>query len=180
MEAYKLDSTFGLEKLKPLGSDLADLYSASNFRTKSVACVVSQEATFRNVKLGFESLGYEVACSSSLDATFKIVSADPEEWAMIVVRLDQPLDEGRLRSFVRIIRMMDVRVPIMIMTQKGNLSGNNAYPKLYADCVVGEPKSQEELLTALEAAVNANIRWGSKFDDLRREAENYLCQQRGK
>ena len=180
VEVYKLESPFGLKKLKPVESSGDDLYSASNFKAKSVACVVSQESTFLDVMFGFENLGFEIACSSSLEATFKTVSEDPEEWALVVVRLDQPLDEERLESYVRLLRMMDVRIPVMIMLQKGKSPQNSGYPKLYADCVVGEPRSAIDLSTALKVAVDANMRWGSSFDDFRREAVNRLCRPRQK
>jgi len=174
MEVFDLNTLPRLEKIETLESELDNRCTASRFNSKNVACVVSQEKSFLNVRLGFESLGYEVACSSSLDETFKTVSSDPDDWAMIVVRLDQSIGERRMKSFVRVIRMMDVRVPILIMLQQGQSSENNNFPSLYADCVVDEPKSRRELLTAIQVAVRANVLWGSRYDNAQREAINYL------
>jgi DNA-binding response OmpR family regulator len=174
MEVCDLNTLPRFEKIETLESELDNRCTASRFNSKNVACVVSQEKSFLNVKLGLESLGYEVACSSSLDETFKTVSSDPEDWAMIVVRLDQSIGERRLKSFVRVIRTMDVRVPILIMLQQGQSSENNNFPTLYADCVVGEPKSQRELSAAIQVAVRADVLWGSRYGNVRQDAINYL------
>ncbi|WP_321831296.1 hypothetical protein [Thalassovita sp.] len=152
----------------------SDHYSARNFSASNVACVVADEASFHNVKFGFEGLGFEVACSSSLEAIFETVSESPEDWAMIVVRLDQPLNEECLESFVRLTRLMDVRIPIIVMLQKDKPLKNYGCGSLYADCVVGEPKSKKELSTAIGVAVNANRRWGSSFEHFRSDTGNRI------
>lgn len=175
MVLKKLEGPISLKELEVISGDEANLLTASSFKAKSVACVALKEKSFRDVLFGFEGLGFEVACSSSLEAIFETVSDGPEDWAMIVVRLDQPLNEDRLESFVRLMRMMEVRIPIMIMLENGKTPKDSGYSRLYADCVVGEPKSQVELSNALKVAVNANLRWGSRFDDFRREAVNRLC-----
>ena len=151
---------------------------ASGFSAKIVACVVKNEGTFSNIAHGLEALGFEVACSESLDATFTVVSEDPEEWAMIVVRLDQPLKEERIQSFIRLFRMMDVRIPILVMESKGKLPENAARSKLYADCVVREPESLNELSQALKVAVDANLQWGSRFQNFRNDAQNWIAGMR--
>lgn len=147
-----------------------DLYDYSAFKARNVACVVHRENTFSGVLWALEHLGFEAACSNSLDAVFKVVSEDPEEWALIIVRLDQPLDEARLESYVRLLRMMDVRIPILVMAGNGKSPEEVDYPKLYGDCVVAEPKSVSELSKSIGAAVKANRSWGARFDDFRREA----------
>lgn len=176
MEAYRLDSSLTSKRQHVEGRQ-TDLWSATNFKAKNIACVVSKESSFAPVMLGLENLGFELACSSSLEETFRAVSEDPELWAMIIVRLDQSLDEERLENYVRLVRMMDVRVPIMVMIAHGKAPDSAAYPKLYADCVVGEPKSLEQLSEALKISVDANMRWGSRFDDYRREAIYRISRQ---
>jgi len=143
---------------------------ASGFNAKNVACVVKNENKFSSVTLGLEALGFEVACSQSLEATFTVVAEDPEEWAMIVIRLDQPLDEERLESFVRLFRTMDVRIPILVMAGKGKVPEEAPRSKLYADCVVREPQSLNELSRAMKVAVDANLQWGSRFCNFRHDA----------
>ena len=74
----------------------AQLFSAENFKAKTVACVVADEDSFGSVMLNLENLGFQAACSSSLDITFGVVAEDPEEWAMIIIRVDQPIMEERI------------------------------------------------------------------------------------
>lgn len=177
MEVLKLTPTNAGKTKSKLSGVPSSTFGAQNFRASSIACVARNEASFLNVRLGLENLGFEVACSSCLETTFRVVSEDPEEWAMVIVRLDQPLDEQTLQSYVRLIRMMEVRVPIMLMTTNSKPSHEKSYPKLIADCVVSEPQSVEELSQCLQHAVAANTRWGSSFDDFRLEAVNSLARR---
>ncbi len=151
-------------------AQMSRLYDASHFRAKNIACVVDKEETFVGVLYALERLGFETACSNSLDAVFKVVAEDPEEWAMILIRLDQPLDEERLESHVRLIRMMDVRIPILVLAGKGRSPVCTDYPKLYGDCVVEEPKTLSALSESIGVAVASNRSWGARFDDFRRDA----------
>lgn len=169
----------GLAKLQPrhegqqgqfLGEQLLQPYDAKDFKAKNVACVVCKEQTFTGVLYALQNLGFEPACSSDLETVFKVVAEDPEDWAMIIVRLDQPLSEERLESYVRLIRMMDVRIPILVLAGKGRTPEDAGHPKLYGDCIVREPQTVSELSKSIGVAVTANRRWGSKFDDYRREA----------
>lgn len=169
MEALRMEPVNQYHGGGPTGGSIFPPFDASNFRSKNIACIVQDEGTFVNVTYGLENLGFKVACSSSLDATFEVVSEDPEEWAMVIIRLDQPFDEERLESYVRLIRMMDVRIPILVMAGKGKSPENVGKPELYADCVVREPKSFSELSLSLKVAVDANMRWGSRFDHFRYE-----------
>ncbi len=157
---------------RPVSNSCANLFGAKDFQAKNIACVVSDELGFSEVNRGLEDLGFVVGCSSRLDTTFEVVSEDPHEWAMVIVRLDQPLYEERLESYVRLIRMMDFRIPIMLLSEKGKGPEEPAYPKLYADCVFKEPTTLAELSNCLKAAKEANGRWGSQFNDFRREAIN--------
>lgn len=170
MEAFKLEHLAQTD-CRDLGGEWPEVpLNASILKAKNVACVVRNEIQFASVTNGLEALGFEVACSQSLEATFTVVAEDPEEWAMIIVRLDQPLDEARLESFVRLFRMMDVRIPILVMAGKGKVPEEAPRSKLYADCVVREPQSLNELSRALKVAVDANLQWGSRFDNFRSDA----------
>lgn len=156
----------------------AQLFSAENFKAKNVACVVADEDSFGSVMLDLENLGFQAACSSSLDITFGVVAEDPEEWAMIIIRVDQPIIEERIETYVRLIRMMDVRIPVMVMlTEQKSPGARTTHPASYADCVVEEPRSQEELSIALQIAHNANKIWGSKYGDVGRTAVNRLSKR---
>lgn len=142
---------------------LSPCCDAQNFQAKNIACVVYKEETFTGVLRALECLGFEVACSSELEAVFKVVAEDPEDWAMIIIRLDQPIDEERLESHVRLLRMMDARIPILVMAARGKAPEHSSYPNLYSDCVVREPASLIELSLALKAGKDANMIWGSRF-----------------
>lgn len=175
MDVYELNSPVRVKR-DNVENELGDLCTAKAFKAKNIACVVSQEGTFSSVLYGLEKLGFEVACSSSLEATFTTVSEDPELWAMIIVRLDQPVDEKGLENYVRLIRTMDVRIPILVMVAHGKTPASTTCPNIYSDCVVGEPTSLAQLSAALKISVEANRRWGSRFDDYRRDAINKLCR----
>ena len=171
MGTYGEEVLFSAGALKVARSAQARLFSAKNFKAKNVACVVADEGSFYNVALDLQSLGFEVACSSSLDITFEVVAEDPEEWAMIIVRLDQPIKEERIESYIRLIRMMDVRIPVMVISKEQKSPGARTHPVSYADCVVKEPRSQEELSISLQIAHNANKFWGIQYGDVGRDAD---------
>lgn len=166
MDVWKLQQPFGPRKVEAR-KDLPHLWGAEDFKSKNIACVVHKQTKFLKVLFGLENLGFEVACSLCLDATFKAVYDEPEEWAMVIIRLDQPIDEERLERYVRLIRLMDFRIPVLVMVGKGKSPEDMVHPKLYADCVVREPESIEELSLSLKMAVGANTRWGSRFSDFR-------------
>lgn len=153
-------------------------FSASDFTAKNIACVVANERSFLHVTRDLEGLGFEVACSSSLEDTFQVVAEDPEAWAMIIVRLDQPLNGEHLDSYIRLLRMLDVPVPVMIILTKQQPLMGRAHPAWHADCVVEEPKSQEQLSIALQVAANAKRFWGRSFGDFGRVTLNRLCRAR--
>lgn len=140
---------------------------SSSFTAKNVACIVQDEKSFSGVLLALEHLGFETACSESLEATFEVVAEDPEEWAFVIVRLDRPVNETRLESYVRLLRMMDTRIPVLILAGKGKRPEDADGPKLYGDCLVREPKSVSELSNAIQVAITANKNWGARFSDFR-------------
>ncbi|MCH2093707.1 MAG: hypothetical protein MK160_01150 [Rhodobacteraceae bacterium] len=179
MHVDRLESPRNPEIPKPVEPNQPELFDAKAFNAKNIACVVSEEQTFFKIVLGLENLGFEVACSASLETTFKVVLEDPEDWAMIIVRLDQPLDEDRLEAHIRLLRMMDVKIPVLVMALAKNrkFQSNVSIPKLYADCVESEPTTRLELSTALQTAVEANMRWENKFDNFRRDSVNEHCQK---
>lgn len=156
---------------------LARYFSTKSFGVKNVACVVADEGSFLDVMNDLQSLGFEVACSSSLDVTFEVVAEDPEEWAMVIIRLDQTITQQHLETYIRLIRRLDVRIPVMVMSKDPESLDAHAHPESYADCVVAEPRSKEELSIALQIAQNASRFWGSRFDDVGRAAANRLFKQ---
>lgn len=158
--------------------DTKPLYGAAEFNAKGIACVVLDEARFLYLTSGLQHLGFEVACSSCLDTTFKVVSEDPQEWAMVVVVLDQPEMAERLESYVRLIRMMDFRVPFLIVDVDGATIEASSHAKRYEDCVVREPRSITEISDALRVGVDSDIRWASRFHGLRHAALSLFAERK--
>lgn len=155
----------------PLGGEIMPFpTSARNFKSKSVACVVSNEQSFIGMQRAFETLGFEVACSSSLSATFEAVTEDHSDWAMVVVRLDQPIDEAAMESYVRKLRLKDAQTPVIVVSEKGRSPLSAEAPTLIADLAIREPTSVIELSEMIKRATNACRDWGSSFKHFQRYA----------
>jgi len=133
------------------------------FTAGKVAAVVKSEQTFQDILESLECLGFEVACSDSLEDTFEVVSVDPEEWALVIVRLDQPFDIERIESFVRIMRMMGSRVPVLIFSRSTFHKTNSNYIKTINDCTMFEPKGIDELRNSIIWAVQCDANWGAQY-----------------
>ena len=129
----------------------------------NVAAVVKSEEAFQGVLENLEFIGFEVACSDSLEETFKVVSADPEEWDLVIIRLDQPFDIERIVSFVRTMRMMDRRVPILIFSRSEFSKSKTSYIKSISDCTVFEPTNAEDLYCSIIWAVQSDTHWGALY-----------------
>ena len=125
--------------------DNVDAWRSGLFAAGNVAAVVKSEQTFQDISADLERLGFEVACSDSLEDTFEVVSADPDEWALVIIRLDQPFDIERLESFVRIMRRMASRVPVLLFSRSSFHKTNNSDIEIISECTVFEPKSIDEL-----------------------------------
>lgn len=144
--------------------------SARDFKAKSVACVVSNEQSFIGMQMGLETLGFEVACSSSMGAAFEAVVEDHSDWAMVIVWLDQPIDEGAMESYVRKLRLEGAQTPVIVVTKNGNSPLTAGAPTLIADLAVREPKSVLELSEMIKRAKIACRDWGSSFNHFQRYA----------
>lgn len=142
--------------------------SARDFKAKTVACVVSKESSFIGMQKALEVLGFEVACSSSMAATFEAVTEDHDDWAMVIVRLDQPIDEAAMEAYVRKLRLKNAQTPVIVMTEKGKSALKAGAPTLISDLAVGEPKSILELSEVIRKAERACTRWGSSFQHFHR------------
>ena len=92
---------------------------ASNFRAKCVAFVAQDETKITQSIQAFKDLGFEAACTTSLEAAFEVVSEDPEEWAMIAIVLDRQYSKTELAGWVHQLRMVDFRIPIMLLSDQG-------------------------------------------------------------
>ncbi len=144
--------------------------SVKDFKAKSVACVVSCENSFVGMRNSLELLGFEVACSTSMAATFEAVIESPKDWALVLVRLDQPIDEVGMEKYVRNLRLLDTNIPVVVVAEKGGSPMRTGAPTLIADLAVKEPRSVMELSEVLIRAVSARTTWGSSFKHYRRYA----------
>ena len=142
--------------------------SASDFKAKPVACVVSKEQSFVRMQRALEVLGFEVACSSSMSATFEEVIENHSDWAMVIVRLDQSIDEAAMESYVRKLRLKDAQTPVIVVSEKGKSPLEAGAPTLIADLAVREPTSVLELSEMIKRATNACRAWGASFEHFRR------------
>ena len=136
---------------------------ASKFRAKSVACVVQDETKISRTIQAYRTLGFEGACTNSLKAAFEVVCEDPEEWAMIVIVLDRRYSKTELASWVHLIRMMDFRIPIMLLSDQGPHPHWDQDPTRLGDCCLAYPTTPNELDAALGVAVRANQKLGLHF-----------------
>ena len=144
--------------------------SSRDFKSKNVACVVSKESSFIGMQRSLEILGFEVACSSSMSATFEAVSEDHKDWAMIIVRLDQSIDETAMEAYVRKLRLKDSQTPVIVVSEKGKSPLKAGAPTLIADLAVREPTSILELSEVIKSARKACRNWGSSFEHFQRYA----------
>lgn len=142
--------------------------SARDFTAKSVACIVSNERSFVGMQRALEVLGFEVACSSSMSATFESVLDDHNDWAMVIVRLDQSIDEEAMESYVRKLRLKDAQTPVIVVSEKGKSPLAAGAPTLIADLAVREPSSVLELSEIINRATDACRVWGSSFEHFQR------------
>ena len=143
--------------------DEVDVWWSGLFTTGNVAVVVKSEQTFQDISADLECLGFEVACTDSLEDTFKVILADPEEWALVIVRLDQPFDIERLESFVRIMRIMDSRVPVLLFSRSAFHKTNSSYIDSINECTVFEPKNIDELRISITLAAKCDAHWRSQY-----------------
>lgn len=134
------------------------------FQQKHVSCVARDQDSFRHIVDSLARLGYDVSCQGSVETAFAAVTQCPSEWAMVVVRLDQPLDEKCLEKKVYDLRRMDADVPVLLFTERGRPIGSKAKPNLYSDYVVKEPSTSDELIHALFVAAQAKKTFGTKFN----------------
>ena len=144
--------------------------SARDFDAKNVACVVRNEGSFIGMQRSLEVLGFEVACSSSMSASFEAVSEDHKDWAMIIVRLDQSIDEVAMEAYVRKLRLKDSQTPVIVVSEKGKSPLSAGAPTLIADLAVREPTSILELSEVIRRAQIESRNWGSSFEHFQRYA----------
>lgn len=136
---------------------------ASKFRAKCVAFVVQDEAEIPQTMKAYKELGFEGACTNSLDAAFEVVSEDPEEWAMIAIVLDRQYSKSDLADWVHKLRMVDFRIPIVLLSDQGPKPHWEQEPTRLGDCCLAYPSTPTELDAALGIALRANRKLGSNF-----------------
>ncbi|WP_133484752.1 response regulator transcription factor [Aliiroseovarius marinus] len=136
---------------------------ASNFRAKCVAFVAQDETKITQSIQAFKDLGFEAACTTSLEAAFEVVSEDPEEWAMIAIVLDRQYSKTELAGWVHQLRMVDFRIPIMLLSDQGPKPHWEQEPTRLGDCCLACPSTPSELDAALGIALRANRKLGSDF-----------------
>lgn len=147
-----------------------NLLDARDFRSKCIACFVSDEERFSTVLNNFEHLGFEVACSSHIGAVFESVAEDCYEWSMIVVCYDENTDQHLLRSFVRLVRMMEIAIPVLVYVSPSVKMETSRKATQLGDCVFREPSSLLELSEHLELVCLSNRNWRRAQDTLQNNA----------
>jgi len=147
------------------GTDVALAFEndASKFRAKCVAFVAEDETKFSQTIQAYNDLGFEAACTTSLEAAFEVVSEDPEEWAMIAIVLDRQYSKTELAGWVHQLRMVDFRIPIMLLSDQGPKPHWEQEPTRLGDCCLACPSTPSELDAALGIALRANRKLGSDF-----------------
>lgn len=136
---------------------------ATAFSAKCVACVVKIEERIDRMLHSFHRLGFEAACTDSLSEAFEIVSEDPEDWALVVLVLDQKYSKLEISKWVRLIRLMRHQIPIMLVSEGGPAGNNSQEPTQLGDCFVRLPLNVLELDECIGLARKASQAYGLNF-----------------
>lgn len=176
MEINKLDRTIRL--IQPPQDRLGTPQTSEFYGLKvmNVMCVACDKASFNTVLANLVRLRFEVAYTSSLGSAFQDISTDPSDFGLVVIRMDCTMTDQRLESYVRLLRMLDIRIPILMIGDTARSENTWKHPTIYADCVTSEPQTIQALIAAVQLAVEADAKWGSRFESLRMKAQNRISR----
>lgn len=149
-----------------LGNPSLDLFYLDGLRSKRAVCVAGCESAFDPVLSGLTSLGFETTIYDDLDLVFQSVSLDPDEWGLVIIRLDQHHDVTKLASYVRLFRLLDTRVPILLFSCESEKLIEASDASSFAEIVFREPTTVSALAEAIVIAVAENIKFGSRICEL--------------
>lgn len=136
---------------------------ASAFRTQNVICVAQLLEDSQKLASGFRRLGFEGACTDSLENAFEVVAKEPEDWSFLCVVLDPGFSKSVLTRWVHLVRLTNYRVPIILFSDQGPRPHGDQEPTRLGDCCVRIPENTGELDRALGIAVRSNRTLGSRF-----------------
>ncbi len=149
---------------------------ARGSESQKVACVIPNQRSFDRLSGNLEKLGLEAWLAPNLDSVFKTISEDFDDWALVIVLLHQKISKESLERHIRLMRMMDVRLPILVLADYAEFRERRTKKMIYSDFVAEEPETADALAVSIGVAVEANKIWQSRFDDYRLEAMNRISR----
>ena len=115
--------------------------------------VIDDEPPIRRLlRLGMATQGYEALEASSGKAGLELLAQNPD---LIILDLGLPDIDGL--DLLRMIRGRNERVPIVVLSSRGDESGKVQALDLGADDYITKPFGMEELLARMRAAVRHQL-----------------------
>jgi two-component system KDP operon response regulator KdpE len=115
--------------------------------------VIDDEPPIRKLlRMGLSTQGYEILEASSGKASLELLAQDPN---LIILDLGLPDIQGL--ELLRMIRARNERVPIVVLSSRGDEIGKVQALDLGADDYVTKPFGMEELLARMRAALRHQL-----------------------
>lgn len=115
--------------------------------------VIDDEPPIRKLlRMGLASQGYEVLEASNGKAGLEMLAENPD---LVILDLGLPDIDGI--ELLRVIRARNERVPIVVLSSRGDEAGKVAALDLGADDYITKPFGMEELLARMRAAIRHQL-----------------------
>jgi two-component system KDP operon response regulator KdpE len=115
--------------------------------------VVDDEPPIRKLlRMGLATQGYDVLEAPNAKASLELLSQDPD---LIILDLGLPDMQGL--ELLRLLRERNERVPIVVLSSRGDEAGKVQALDLGADDYVTKPFGMDELLARLRAALRHQL-----------------------
>jgi two-component system KDP operon response regulator KdpE len=120
--------------------------------------VVDDEPPIRKLlRMGLSTQGYEVVEAANGKAALELAAANPD---LIILDLGLPDIQGH--ELLRMLRARDERVPIVVLSSRGDEAGKVQALDLGADDYVTKPFGMDELLARMRAALRHQLQVGGE------------------